>query len=91
MKQTFLYLWYPFNKITSDSTTKFSETDIINMLQSLIDNIVVIFGGRVFQQTEMLVPMKFGMYMYCDRDYIGQSQTPLLSNLDFNKLDKNIS
>jgi hypothetical protein len=38
-------------KTTSDSTTKFSETDIINMLQSLIDNIVVIFGGRVFQQT----------------------------------------
>ena len=29
----------------------FSETDIINTLECLIDNIFVIFGGRVFQQT----------------------------------------
>jgi hypothetical protein len=43
---------YLKKKTTSDSTTKFSETDIINMLQSLIDNIVVIFGGRVFQPTD---------------------------------------
>jgi hypothetical protein len=35
----------------SDSTKKLSETDIINMLEFLIDNIIVIFGGRVFQQT----------------------------------------
>jgi hypothetical protein len=32
-------------------TKKFSETDIINMLEFLIDNVVVIFGGRVFQKT----------------------------------------
>ena len=37
----------------SDSTKKFSETDIINMLEFLIDNIFVIFGGRVFQQTRI--------------------------------------
>jgi hypothetical protein len=30
--------------------TKFSETDIIKMLEFLIDNIFVMFGGRVFQQ-----------------------------------------
>ena len=30
---------------------KFSEADIIDMLEFLIDNIFVIFGGRVFQQT----------------------------------------
>jgi hypothetical protein len=35
----------------TDSTKKFSETDIINMLEFLIDSIFVIFGGRVFQQT----------------------------------------
>ena len=35
----------------SDSTKKFSETDIINMLECLIDNIFVILGGRDFQQT----------------------------------------
>jgi hypothetical protein len=40
-----------FVKMHSDSTKKFSETDIINMLEFLIDNIFVIFGGRAFQQT----------------------------------------
>ena len=34
----------------SDSTKMFSETDIINMLDFLIDNICVMFGGCVFQQ-----------------------------------------
>jgi hypothetical protein len=34
----------------SDSTKAFSETDIINMLEFLIDNIFLLFGGRVFQQ-----------------------------------------
>ena len=34
----------------SDSTKMFSETDIINMLDFLLDNIFVFFGGRVFQQ-----------------------------------------
>jgi hypothetical protein len=29
----------------------FSETDIINMLELLIDNIFAMFGGRIFQQT----------------------------------------
>ena len=34
-----------------DSSKKFSETEIINMLEFLIDNISVIFGERVFQHT----------------------------------------
>ena len=29
----------------------FSETDVINMLEFLIDNIFVVFDGRVFKQT----------------------------------------
>ena len=41
----------PFTRNHSDSTKYFSDTDIINMLEFLIDNIFVIFGGRVFQQT----------------------------------------
>ena len=45
-----------FLKNHSDSTKKFSETDIIHMLEFLIDNIFVIFGGRVFQQT-LGIPM----------------------------------
>ena len=40
-----------FAKKHSDSTKMFSETDIINMLGILIDNIFVIFGGRFLQQT----------------------------------------
>ena len=32
----------------SDSTKTISETDIINMLEFFINNIFVIFGGRVF-------------------------------------------
>ena len=42
---------YFVKKKHSDSTKKFSETDFINMLEFLIDNKFVIFGGRVFQQT----------------------------------------
>ena len=38
-------------KNNSDSTKKFPETDIIKMLEFLIDNTFVMFGERVFQQT----------------------------------------
>jgi hypothetical protein len=51
----------------SDSTKKFSETDIINMLEFLIDNIFAMFGGRVFQQT-------VGIHM-------GTNCAPLLTDL----------
>ena len=40
-----------FVKHHSDSTKTFSETDILNMLEILIDNIFAMFSGRVFQQT----------------------------------------
>jgi hypothetical protein len=40
-----------FVKHHSDSTKKFSEIDIFNMLEFLIDHIFAMFGGRVFQQT----------------------------------------
>jgi hypothetical protein len=36
-----------FVKHHSDSTKKFSETNIFNMLELLIDNIFVMFGGRI--------------------------------------------
>ena len=35
----------------SDSNEEFSETDIINILEFLIDNIFAMFDGCVFQQT----------------------------------------
>ena len=40
-----------FVKHHSDSTKKLSETDIFNILELLIDSILAMFGGRVFQQT----------------------------------------
>jgi hypothetical protein len=39
-----------FVKDHSDYTKKFSETDIFNMFEFLIDNIFVIFGGRFFNR-----------------------------------------
>jgi hypothetical protein len=56
-----------FVKHHSDSTKKFSETDILNMVEFLIDNIFVLFGGLVFQQT-------VGIHM-------GTNCAPLLADL----------
>ena len=39
-----------FVKEHSDSKNKYTEDDIVNMLEFLVDNIFVIFGGKVFQQ-----------------------------------------
>ena len=39
-----------FNKEHSDSKNKYTDDDIINMLEFLVDNIFVVFGGNVFQQ-----------------------------------------
>jgi hypothetical protein len=41
----------------SDSTKKFSETEIINMLEFFIENTFAILSGRVFQQT-IGIPMR---------------------------------
>jgi len=55
----------------------FSETDIINMLESLIDNIFVIFGGRVFQQSVGIpmstycAPLLAGLFLHSyEADFI---------------------
>jgi hypothetical protein len=40
-----------FVKKNTDSTKKLSDTDIITMLEFLIDNIFIMFGERIFQQT----------------------------------------
>ena len=54
-------------KEKSDSTKKFSEADIINMPEFLIDNICAMFDGRIFQQT-------VGIHM-------GTNCAPLLADL----------
>ena len=40
-----------FVKLYFDSTHKYSEVDIKAMLEFLIDNIFVVFGNQVFQQS----------------------------------------
>ena len=39
-----------FVKEHSDSKNRYTEDDIVNMLEFLVDNIFVVFGGKVFQQ-----------------------------------------
>ena len=39
-----------FVKEHSDSKNKYTEEDIIKMLEFLVDNIFVVFAGKVFQQ-----------------------------------------
>ena len=54
----------------SDSTKTLSETDIINMLEFLIDNMFAIFGGRVFQQTVGILSYLWGTLKYNDTNKI---------------------
>ena len=51
----------------SDSKHKYSEDDVIKMLEFLVDNIFVVFVGKVFQQT-VGIPM-------------GTNCAPLLANI----------
>ena len=39
-----------FVKEPSDSKSKYTEEDIIEMLEFLVDNIFVVFAGKVFKQ-----------------------------------------
>ena len=66
-----------FVKHHSDSTKAFSETDIFNMLEFLIDNIFVMLGGCVFQQTIGIpmgtncVPLLADLFLYSyEADFI---------------------
>jgi len=56
-----------FVKDHTNSKTKYTEDDIVNMINFLIDNIFEEFGGRIFQQT-VGIPM-------------GTNCAPLLANL----------
>ena len=49
-----------FVKEHSDSKHKYSEDDIIKMLEFLVDNIFVVFAGKVFQQ---IVGIPMGTYV----------------------------
>ena len=43
--------WTYFGKEHSDSTNKYCEDDVIKIVKFLVDNMFVVFAGRVFQQT----------------------------------------
>ena len=46
----------------SDSKNKYTEEDIIKMLEFLVDNIFVVFAGKVFQQI-IGIPMFVHCYL----------------------------
>ena len=61
----------------SDSTKKFSETDIFNMLEFFIDKIFAMFGERVFQPTVDIpmgtncIPLLADLFLYSyEADFI---------------------
>ena len=58
--------------LLKQTTLILPKTDIINMLEFLIDNIFIMFGGRVFQQT-------IGIHM-------GANYVPLLADLFLAKI-----
>ena len=47
-----LGIWRTYSRLKPPaySRGKYTEDDIINMLELLVDNIFVVFGGKVFQQ-----------------------------------------
>jgi len=51
----------------TNSKTKYTEEDIVNMINCLIDNIFIEFGGLIFQQTVGIL--------------VGTNCAPLLANL----------
>jgi len=55
------------DKNHTNSKTKYTKDDIVNMINFLIDNIFIEFGGRIFQQT-VGIP-------------VGTNCVPLLANL----------
>ena len=56
-----------FVKEHSDSKNKYSEDDIIKMLEFLVDNIFVVFAGKVFQQTSFCIHTKRISYSLCSQ------------------------
>ena len=68
-----------FVKQHSDSKNKYTEDDIINMLEFLVDNIFVVFGRNVFQQLVGIpmgtncVPLLADIFLYSNEAEFIQS------------------
>jgi hypothetical protein len=83
---------------------KLSETNIIDMLELLIDNICVIFGGRIFQQTVAIpmdtncAPLPADLFLYsyeadCMQGLLKKNEEKLARsfNFTFSYIDKVLS
>ena len=94
-----------FVKEHSDSkTSMYSEDDIIKMLEFLIDNIFVVFAGKVFQQTVGIpmgtnfAPLLADIFLYSyEADFIqsllslGKKQLAFRFNLTYRYIDDVLS
>ena len=65
------------------SKSKYSEDDIIKMLEFLVDNIFVVFAGKVFQQTvgTNCAPLLADVFLYSyefKKETSTQMYTPFL-------------
>ena len=89
-----------FVKEHSYSKNKYSEDDIIKMLEFLVDNICVVFAGKVFQQTVGIpmgtncVPLLAVIFLYTyEVDFIqsllstGKKQLASRFNLAYRYID----
>ena len=93
-----------FVKEHSDSKSKYSEDDIIKMLEFLVDNIFVVFAGKVFQQTVGIpmgtncAPLLADIFLYSyEADFIqsllstGKKQLASRFNLTYRYIDDVLS
>ena len=93
-----------FVKEHSDSKNKYSEDDIIKMLEFLVDNIFVVFAGKVFQQTVGIpmstncAPLLADIFLYSyEADFIqsllstGKKQLASRFNLTYRYIDNVLS
>jgi len=62
-------------KKQSDSTKKFSEADIINMLEFLIDNIFAMIDGRVFNRLSAYIWVQIVLLFLPTCSFIRRRQT----------------
>ena len=93
-----------FVKEHSDIKNKYTEDDIIKMLEFLVDNICVVFAGKVFQQTFGIpistncTPLLADIFLYSyDADFIqsllstGKKQLASRFNLTYRYIDDVLS
>ena len=93
-----------FLKEHSDSKSKYSEDDIIKMLEFLVDNIFVVFAGKLFQQRVGIpmgtncAPLLADIFLYSyEADFVqsllstGKKQLASLFNLTYRYIDDVLS